>query len=55
MGGDFLNKGKMRAVGLKERAQASKISHMVCVEGEEGEKRPLGLAIISMSRHRHLD
>jgi hypothetical protein len=25
------------------------------VEREEGEKRPLGLAIVSMSRHRRLD
>ncbi len=54
MGGDFLNKGEMRAMGLKKRAQASKISHMVRVEGEEGEERPLGLAIVSMIRHCHL-
>jgi hypothetical protein len=55
MGGDFLDKGKVRAMRLKEGAQASKIGHVVCVEGEEGEERPVGLAIVSMSRHRHLD
>jgi hypothetical protein len=53
--GNFLNKGEVRAMSLKEGAQASKIRHVEGVEGEEGEKRPLGLTIVSMSRHRHLD
>ncbi len=55
MGGDFLDEGKVGAVGLKKGAQAGEIRHVIGVEGEEGEERPLGLAIISMSRHRHLD
>ncbi len=55
MGGDFLDKGKVGAMGLEKRAQAGEISHVIGVEGEEGEERPLGLAIISMSRRRHLD
>jgi hypothetical protein len=53
--GNFLDKGKMGAMGLEQRTQASKIRHMESVESEEGEKRPLGLTIISMSRHRRLD
>jgi hypothetical protein len=55
VGGDFLDKGKVRAMRLKEGAQASKIRHVESIEGEEAEKRPLGLTIVSMSRHRHLD
>ncbi len=55
MGGDFLDKSKVGAMGLEEGAQAGEISHVIGVEGEEGEERPLGLAIISMSRRRHLD
>ncbi len=50
-----MDKGKVGAMGLKKRAQAGEISQMIGVEGEEGEERPLGLAIISMSRRRHLD
>ncbi len=42
-------------MGLKERAQAGEIGHVVGVEGEEGEERARGLAIVSMIRHRHLD
>jgi hypothetical protein len=53
--GNFLDKGQMGAVSLEQGTQASKIRHMEGVECEEGEKRPLGLAIVSMSRHRHLD
>jgi hypothetical protein len=55
MGGDLLYKGEVGAMGLKEGAKAGKIGHVVSVEGEKGEKRPLGLAIISMNRHRRLD
>jgi hypothetical protein len=47
-------KARWGAMGLEERAQTSEISHVIGVEGEEGEERPLGLAIISMSHHRHL-
>jgi hypothetical protein len=55
MGGYFLDKGKVGAMGLKEGAKAGEIRHVVGVEGKEGEERPRGLAIVSMIRHRHLD
>jgi predicted transcriptional regulator YdeE len=55
MGGNFLDKSKVGAMGLKKRAQAGEIGHVIGVEGEEGEERPLGLAIISTIRRRHLD
>ncbi len=55
MRGDLLYKGEVGAMGLKEGAKAGKIGHVLSVEGEEGEERPLGLTIVSMSRHRHLD
>ncbi len=54
MGRDFLDKGKVGAMRLKKRAQAGEVSQVIGVEGEEGEERPRGLAIISMSRCRHL-
>jgi hypothetical protein len=50
-----LDKSEVGAMSLEEGSQASKIRHMEGVECEEGEKRPLGLAIVSMSRHRRLD
>ncbi len=50
-----MDKGKVGAMGLEKRAQAGEISQMIGDEGEEGEERPLGLAIISMSHRRHLD
>jgi predicted transcriptional regulator YdeE len=55
MGGDLLHKGEVGAMGLKERSQAGEVGHMVCVEGEEGKERPLGLTIVSVSCRRHLD
>ncbi len=50
-----MNKSEVGAMGLKEGAQAGEIRHVIGVESEEGEERPLGLSIISMSRRRHLD
>jgi predicted transcriptional regulator YdeE len=55
VGRNFLDKGEVGAMGLKEGAQAGEIRHVIGIEGEEGEERPLGLAIISMNRRRHLD
>ncbi len=55
MGRDFLDKGKVGTMRLEKRAQSGEISQVVGVEGEEGEERPRGLAVISMSRRRHLD
>ncbi len=50
-----MDKGKVGAMGLKEGSQAGKVRHVEGIECEEREKRPLGLAIVSMSRHRRLD
>ncbi len=50
-----MDKGEVGAMSLEEGSQAGKIRHMEGVECEEGEKRPLGLAIVSMSCHRRLD
>ncbi len=55
MGRDFLDKGKVGAMGLEEGAKAGEIRHVVSIEGKEGEERPRGLAIVSMNRRRHLD
>ncbi len=49
-----MNKGEVRVVGLEQGRQTSKIGHVISVESEEGEERPLGLAIVSMSCHCHL-
>ncbi len=50
-----MDKGEVGAMSLEKGPQAGKIRHMEGVECEEREKRPLGLAIVSMSRHRRLD
>jgi hypothetical protein len=54
-GGNFLNKDKVRAVGMKKGRQASQVRNMISVEGEESKERSRGITIISMSRHRHLN
>ncbi len=48
-----MDKSQVGAMGLKERA--GEIGHVIGIEGEEGEERPRGLAIVSMIRRRHLD
>ncbi len=40
---------------MKEGRQASKICLVVDIEGEEGDERPRGLTVVSMSRHHYLD